>query len=87
MSVFVWTMAGLAIWHFAIFVPDRFVGGIAGAFLTAWLGALASGFAIEGLRLPDDNPPGIIHVLYALPGSVLALVGSWWAGNRHMAAP
>ena len=28
MSVLVWIMVGIAFWHFAVLVPDRFVGGI-----------------------------------------------------------
>ena len=31
MSVFVWIMIGIAIWHLAVLVPDRFLGGIIGA--------------------------------------------------------
>ena len=33
MSVLVWAMLGIAVWHFAVLVPDRFTGGIIGAFL------------------------------------------------------
>jgi hypothetical protein len=33
LSVFVWAMIGIALWHFTVFVPDRFWGGIIGAFL------------------------------------------------------
>ena len=33
-------MTGIAVWHFAVFVPERFVGGIVGAFIAAWLGAV-----------------------------------------------
>ena len=32
MSMLVWVMMGIAIWHFMVFVPDRFWGGIVGAF-------------------------------------------------------
>jgi hypothetical protein len=45
-SVLVWAMVGIALWHFAVLVPDRFWGGIVGAFLAALLGALASGYAL-----------------------------------------
>jgi len=82
MSVFVWSMVGIAIWHFTVFVPDRFAGGIVGAFLAAWIGGVASGFVIEGFALPSDNPPGMRHALYALPGSLLGLVGSYAYGTR-----
>jgi hypothetical protein len=32
-SVFIWIMIGLALWHFTVLVPDRFWGGISGALL------------------------------------------------------
>ena len=35
MGMVVWVMMGIAVWHFAVFVPDRFWGGIVGAFLVA----------------------------------------------------
>ncbi len=35
MGMLAWVMMGLAIWHFTIFLPDRFWGGIVGAFLGA----------------------------------------------------
>ena len=41
MNVLVWVMMGIAIWHFAVFVPDRFWGGIVGAFVAAIVGAVA----------------------------------------------
>ena len=37
MGALVWVMMGLALWHFTIFVPDRFWSGIVGAFLGAVL--------------------------------------------------
>ena len=43
MSVLVWAMLGIAVWHFAVLVPDRFTGGIIGAFLAAVAGALVAG--------------------------------------------
>ena len=52
MSILIWVMVGIAIWHFAVLVPDRFWGGIIGAFLAASVGALASGYALPtpGIR-------------------------------------
>ena len=82
MSVFVWSMVGIALWHFTIFVPDRFAGGIIGAFLAAWFGGLASGFMFEGFELPSQNPPGLRHALSALPGSLLGLGVSYGYGAR-----
>ena len=87
MSIFVWSMAGIAVWHFTVFVPDRFVGGIIGAFLAAWLGAVLSGFVIEGFELPGDNPPGVHHALYAMPGAVAGLIACYAAGARSQLRP
>ena len=46
MSVLVWAMVGIAFWHFAVLVPDRFTGGIIGAFLAAVAGGLAAGYLL-----------------------------------------
>ena len=40
MGLLAWVMMGLAIWHFTIFLPDRFWGGIVGAFVGALVGAI-----------------------------------------------
>ena len=41
MGMLGWVMMGLAIWHYTIFLPDRFWGGIVGAFVGSLLGAIA----------------------------------------------
>ena len=80
MSVFIWVMMGIAFWHFTVLVPDRFYGGIIGAFLAALAGALASGYLLPEPGIPTGNPPGIAHVFWAAPGSVAALVASYLYG-------
>ena len=40
MAMLGWVMMGLAIWHFTIFLPDRFWGGIVGAFVGSLIGAI-----------------------------------------------
>jgi len=40
MGMLGWVMMGLAIWHFTIWLPDRFWGGIVGALVGAIVGAL-----------------------------------------------
>lgn len=84
MSVFVWSMIGIALWHFTVLVPDKFAGGIIGAFLAAWFGAMATGFLLDGLAMPNDNPPGVHQVIYALPGSIAALAACYLVGARQM---
>jgi len=81
-SILIWVMVGIAIWHFAVLVPDRFWGGIIGAFLAALLGALASGYALPTPGIPLDNPPGWTEALWPVPGSLLALIASYLYGAR-----
>jgi hypothetical protein len=76
MSVLVWAMMGIAFWHFAVLVPDRFWGGIIGAFLAAVAGALLSGLALPSPGIPTANPPGLGEALWAIPVSVAALVAA-----------
>jgi hypothetical protein len=85
MSVVVWTIIGIALWHFAVLVPDRFVGGIIGAFIAAVLGALASGYALPEPGVSSANPPGLAAALAAIPGSLAALAACWWIGARREA--
>jgi two-component system sensor histidine kinase UhpB len=56
MSAAVWVMVAIALWHFTVLVPDRFYGGIVGAFLASLGGALALGFRGVRLRDPDGQP-------------------------------
>jgi DNA-binding NarL/FixJ family response regulator len=50
MSVLVWAMVGIALWHFAVLVPDRFRGGIIGAVMAALLGALSLRTGLQAAR-------------------------------------
>jgi hypothetical protein len=54
-SIFVWAMVGIAIWHFAVVVPDRFLGGIMGAFLAAIIIAEIKALCI-GIGFVDFGP-------------------------------
>ena len=73
MSVFVWVMLGIAVWHFAVLVPDKFTGGIIGAFLAAVAGALIAGYLLPSPGVPVDNPPGLNKAIWPIPGAVIAL--------------
>ena len=80
MSAVVWVMSGIAVWHFTIVLPDRFYGGIVGAFLAALAGGLIVGYAASGFTVPSANPPGMSHLLYSLPGACAGLAASYGAG-------
>jgi hypothetical protein len=82
-SVFVWAMVGIALWHFAVLVPDRFVGGIIGAFLAALSGALLTGLLLPTPGIPVENPPGVGEALWAIPGAIIALALSYAYGARR----
>ena len=82
MSILVWTMVGMALWHFAVLLPDRFWGGIIGAFLAAVAGALVTGYALPQPGIPAANPPGLSEALWAIPGSVLGLAAAYLIGAR-----
>ena len=82
MSMVVWVMMGIAIWHFAVFVPDRFWGGIVGAFLVAIVGSVLFGFLVAGLTIPGASDTGLEQALIAVPGAALALALSWLYGSR-----
>jgi uncharacterized membrane protein YeaQ/YmgE (transglycosylase-associated protein family) len=82
MSVFAWVMIGVALWHFSVLVPDRFYGGIVGALIVAVGGALASGYLLPSPGVSPHNPPGLTEALWAIPGSIVALLASYLYGAR-----
>ena len=82
MSMLVWVMMGIAIWHFMVFVPDRFWGGIVGAFVVATLGAAPFGFIANGATIPGRNDTDLVQALIAVPGALIALGVSWLYGSR-----
>ena len=75
MGLLAWALMGIAIWHFAIFVPDRFWGGIVGSFLLCTLGAILVGFITSGFDVPGGNEIDIATAVDAIPGALLGLGG------------
>ena len=72
MALFVWIAVATALWHFTIFVPDRFPGGMVGAFGCANAGALVAGILANGLSMP---PLAEVSHADAVLGAVGGLVG------------
>ncbi len=87
MGLLAWVMMGLALWHFTIFVDDRFVGGIVGAFVAALVGAVAFGLLVNGLTVPGNDEMTIVIALQGLPGALIGLGASWVAGSRGERGP
>jgi hypothetical protein len=80
MSALVWVMMGLAIWHFTIFVPDRFWAGIVGAFLGAVVGSVVVGFVIHGFSVPGQNDTDLLTALEAIPGALIGIAAVYFYG-------
>jgi hypothetical protein len=83
MSLVVWIMVGIAVWHFTVFVPDRFWGGIVGAFLAAIVGAVILGVILNGGSVPGKSDTELIQALIAVPGCLIGLAASYWWGARQ----
>jgi ABC-type Fe3+ transport system permease subunit len=88
MGLLGWVIMGLAIWHFTIFLPDRFWGGIVGAFVGSLLGAIVFGLIVYGvkvssLRIPGEKATNIGVVLYAVPGALIGIALVYLEGMRR----
>jgi hypothetical protein len=86
MALLAWFAMGVGLWHFTVFVPDRFWGGIVGAFLGAVAGGMISGgviHATEGRTLGDTD---LGTALIAVPGVLLGLAFVYVVGVRREAA-
>jgi len=88
MGLLGWVIMGLAIWHFTIFLPDRFWGGIVGAFVGSVVGAVVVGFIISGikvsaLRVPGEKATTIAVIMYAVPGALLGIAAVYFEGVRR----
>ena len=86
MALLAWTMMGLAIWHFTIFLPDRFWGGIVGAFVGALTGAIVFGLAVNGVVVPGRDETHLLTALEAIPGAVLGIAAMYLEGVRREAS-
>ena len=84
MAMLAWIMMGLALWHFTIFLPDRFWGGIVGAFLGALIGAFFFGLLVNGFTIPGQYDTHLLQALEAIPGRPVSAWG--WSTPRASAA-
>jgi hypothetical protein len=88
MSAVVWFVVAVALWHFTVFVPDRFWAGIVGALLGAIAGGMISGaiFQIVSGRTIGETDLGTVVV--AIPGTLIGLAVIYAIGVRreHLAA-
>ncbi len=83
MGLLAWCMMGLAIWHFTIWLPDRFWGGIVGALIGAVIGAALFGWIVSGFMIPGRHDTHLITALEAIPGALIGISLIWFEGVRR----
>jgi hypothetical protein len=86
MGLLAWVMMGIALWHFTIFLPDHFWGGIVGAFLGALFGAVIFGWIVSGFTIPGPDDTTVLTALEAIPGTVIGVAVTYAAGLRRESA-
>jgi uncharacterized membrane protein YeaQ/YmgE (transglycosylase-associated protein family) len=82
MALLVWITLGVALWHFTVFVPDKFVGGIIGAFLAAIAGAIVTGALWQIAQGDSLGETDVVTFLAAVPGCLIALTITYVIGAR-----
>jgi outer membrane lipoprotein SlyB len=83
MGFLAWMIMGLSIWHFTVWLPDRFWGGIVGAFVGALAGAILVGFAIAGFTVPGTHSTHIVTAIEAIPGALIGMGVMYAEGMRR----
>ncbi len=83
MGMLAWVMMGLALWHFAIWLPDRFWGGIVGALIGALVGAVLFGLIVNGFHIPGRHDTHVWTALEAIPGALIGMTVVYFEGIRR----
>lgn len=81
MGMLAWVMAGLAVWHFTVWLPDWSWGGIVGAFVGALLGAILFGLAVNGFTIPDQDSTTLVTAIEGIPGGLLGIAAMMLIGR------
>lgn len=82
MALLVWFTIGLALWHFTVFLPDRFWQGIIGALLGAVIGAIVFGLIVETIGGRGLGETDLVTALTAIPGTAIGLAIVYAIGVR-----
>ena len=79
MAAVVWFTMGIAIWHFTVFVPDRFWGGIVGAIIGSTAGAMVTGAIAQIASGKSIGDTDVGTALVAVPGALIgiAIIYAW----------
>ena len=82
MALVVFFIMGIALWHFTVFLPDRFWQGIVGAFLGAVLGSIIFGMIVQEASGKSLGDTDLSTALVAVPGTLIGLGVVWLIGTR-----
>ncbi|HEX2392942.1 MAG TPA: hypothetical protein VHI77_08490 [Solirubrobacterales bacterium] len=82
MALLVWFTMGIALWHFTVFLPDRFWQGIVGAFLGSVTGAMIFGVIVLAVTGKSVGDTDLGTALAAIPGVVIGLAVVYAIGVR-----
>lgn len=82
MALVVFFIMGIALWHFTVFLPDRFWQGIVGAFLGAVLGSIVFGMIVQEISGKSLGDTDLSTALIAIPGTLLGLGVVYAVGMR-----
>lgn len=83
MALVVWVTMGIALWHFTVFIPDRFWQGIIGAFIGAVTGAVVFGLIVQQVSGRGLGETDVGTALLAIPGTAIGLAVVWAIGVRR----
>jgi ABC-type Fe3+ transport system permease subunit len=83
MALLVWFTMGIALWHFTVFLPDRFWQGIVGAFLGSVIGAVIFGAIVETISGRGLGTTDVATALTAVPGVVIGVAVVYAIGARE----
>lgn len=83
MGMLAWVIMGLAIWHFTIWLPDRYWGGIVGAFVGSVAGAALFGWIVNGFVVTGRHDTHIVTALEAIPGALIGIALVYAEGVRR----
>jgi ABC-type Fe3+ transport system permease subunit len=82
MALVVFFMMGIALWHFTVFLPDRFWQGIVGAFIGAVIGSIVFGLIVQEISGKSLSDTDLSTALIAIPGTAIGLAVVYAIGVR-----
>lgn len=87
MALVVFFIMGIALWHFTVFIPDRFWQGIVGAFLGAVLGSIIFGLIVQEASGKTLGETDVSTALISVPGVLIGLAIVYAIGMRQERQP